>query len=182
MSDFLERVFRALNQSKVPYIVTGAEAVAIYGRLRTTRDCDVIARDASRELIEALRGNGFAVQELFIGHNSILDTKSNKYIDLTINPNIDFERYRTVQFKDTNVRFTTPEDLILKKLEFSGGNISSADVDDIISIMLKQRKNLDTDYLARESRRRGTHVLLEEIVRRIEKHQRKDEESTEKGS
>ncbi len=44
MSDFLERVFRALNQSKVPYFVTRAEAVAVYGRLRTTMLQDIIKR------------------------------------------------------------------------------------------------------------------------------------------
>jgi hypothetical protein len=69
MSDFLERTFKALNQSGVPYIVTGAEAVAIYGRLRTTKDCDVIAKDVTDGLTEALRRNGFSVQELVTGHN-----------------------------------------------------------------------------------------------------------------
>ena len=169
MSDFLERVFRALNQSKVPYLVTGAEAVAVYGRLRTTRDCDVIAKNASSSLIEALRSNGFSVQELVKGHNSVLDTKSNKYIDLMIDPDKDFERYRTVEFKNIQVRFTTPEDLILKKLEFSGGDMSSMDVDDVVSIMLRQRNSLDLDYLVSESRKRDTYGLLQDIIKRIEK-------------
>lgn len=169
MSDFLERVFRALNQSKVLYFVTGAEAVAVYGRLRTTRDCDVIAKDASSSLIEALRNNGFSVQELVKGHNSVLDTKSNKYIDLVIDPDKDFEKCRVVEFKNIKVRFTTPEDLILKKFEFSGGDSSSMDIDDVVSIMLRQRNNLDLDYLVRESRKRGTYGLLQDIIKRIEK-------------
>jgi hypothetical protein len=84
MSDFLERLFRAMNQSKVPYIVTGAEAVAVYGRVRT-RDCDVIAKDASNSLIEALRNNGFSVQELVRGHNSIMDTRVTSTNVATIN-------------------------------------------------------------------------------------------------
>ncbi len=169
MSDFLERVFRALNQSKVPYFVTGAEAVAVYGRLRTTRDCDVIAKDASSSLMEALKSNGFSVQELVKGHNSVLDTKSNKYIDLVIDSDKDFERYKVVEFKNIKVRFTTPEDLILKKFEFSGGDSSSMDIDDVVSIMLRQRNNLDLDYLVRESRKRGTYGLLQDIIKRIEK-------------
>ncbi len=169
MSDFLERVFRALNQSNVPYFVTGAEAVAVYGRLRTTRDCDVIAKDASSSLMEALKSNGFSVQELVKGYNSVLDTKSNKYIDLLIDPDKDFERYRVVEFKNIKVRFTTPEDLILKKFEFSGGDSSSMDIDDVVSIMLRQRTNLDLDYLVRESRKRGTYGLLQDIITRIEK-------------
>lgn len=169
MSDFLERVFKALNQSKVPYLVTGAEAVAVYGRLRTTRDCDVIAKDASSSLIKALKNNGFSVKELVQGHNSVFDTKSTKYIDLLIDPNKDFARYKIIEFKNIRARFTTPEDLILKKLEFSGDDLLSIDVDDIVSIMLRQRKNLDLDYLVRESRRQGTHRLLQDIIKRIEK-------------
>ena len=169
MSDFLERVFKALNQSKVPYLVTGAEAVAIYGRLRTTRDCDVIAKDASNDLIEALKSNGFSVEELVKGDSSVFDTKSTKYIDLMIDPDKDFGRYRIIEFKNIRVRFATPEDLILKKLEFSGGDLSSTDVDDVVSIMLRQRKNLDLDYLVRESRKRGTYGLLQDIIKRIEK-------------
>jgi hypothetical protein len=168
MHDFLERVFRALNESKVPYIVTGAEAVAVYGRVRTTRDCDVIAKEAGKSLVDALKDNGFSVHELVRGHNSILDTRSNKYIDLTINPDIDFERYKFVQFKNIKARFTTPEDLILKKLEFSAGDLSSTDVEDIISIMLRQRKSLDTDYLIREASRKDTYTLLKKIIERIE--------------
>ena len=44
-----------------------------------------------------------------------MDTKSNKYIDLTIDPDKDFGKYRIVEFKEIKVRFTTPEELILKK-------------------------------------------------------------------
>ncbi len=169
MSDFLERLFRAMNQSKVPYIVTGAEAVAVYGRVRTTRDCDVIAKDASTSLIEALRNNGFSIQELVRGHNSIMDTRSNKYIDLTIDPDKDYGKYKIVEFKELKVRFTTPEELILKKLEFSGGDLSSMDVDDVVSIMLRQRDKLDLDYLLSESEKRGTDKTLQDIITRTEK-------------
>jgi hypothetical protein len=173
MSDFLERVFRAMNQSKVPYLVTGAEAVAIYGRLRTTSDCDVIAKEASSVLIEALRNNGFSIQELVMGHNSVLDTKSNKYIDLKIDPAKDFGRYRLVEFKNLQVRFCTAEDLILKKLEFSGGDVSSVDIDDVVSIMLRQRNRLDLDYLTNESKKRGTYRLLQDVVKQVEKESEK---------
>ena len=169
MSDFLERVFRALNQSKVPYLVTGAEAVAVYGRLRTTRDCDVIAKEASDSLVSSLRNNGFSVEKLVRGHNSVLDTKSSKYIDLVISPEKDFTKYKLVKFKNIRVRFTTPEDLILKKLEFSSES-SGTDIDDIVSIMLKQRKNLDLDYLIRESRKRSTYQLLQDVIKRMEEH------------
>jgi hypothetical protein len=61
-----------------------------------------------------------------------------------------------------------PEDLILKKLEFSAGDLSSTDVEDIISIMLRQRKSLDTDYLIREASRKDTYALLKKIIERIE--------------
>jgi len=173
MSDFLERLFRAMNQSNVPYLVTGAEAVAVYGKVRTTRDCDVIAKDASKSLVDALKNNGFSVQELVKGHNSVMDTKSNKYIDLTIDPDKDFTKYRTVEFKEFKVRFTTPEELILKKLEFSGGDLSSLDVDDVVSIMLRQRNKLDIDYLLGESKKRGTYKLLQDIIRRVERQSEK---------
>jgi predicted nucleotidyltransferase len=169
MSDFLDRVFRALNASGVPYIVTGAEAVAVYGRLRTTRDCDVIAKEASSSLIEALKNHGFSAEKLVRGHNSIFDTKSNRYIDLLIDPDEDFNRYRNVEFKAIQVRFRTPEDLILKKLEFSRGEASGTDVDDIVSIMIKQRNRIDIDYLTKESRKVGTYELLQDIVKRIER-------------
>lgn len=168
MPDFLERVFKALNQSKVPYFVTGAEAVSVYGRLRTTRDCDVIAKDASVSLVESLRKNGFSVRKLVKGHNSILDTKSSNYIDLVIDPDRNFERCRIVKFKNIRVRFTTPEDLILKKLEFSGDERSGTDIDDVISVMFKQRKKLDHAYLVSEAKKRGTYELLQDIIRKME--------------
>lgn len=173
MSDFLERLFKAMNQSKVPYLVTGAEAVAVYGKVRTTRDCDVIAKDASKSLVEALKNNGFSVHELVRGHNSVMDTKSSKYIDLAIDPDKDFTKYRIIEFKEFRVRFTTPEELILKKLEFSGGDLSSVDVDDVVSIMLRQRNKLDLDYLMNESQKRGTYKILQDIIMRVEKQSEK---------
>ncbi len=173
MSDFLERLFKAMNQSKVPYIITGAEAVAVYGKVRTTRDCDVIAKDASKSLVDALKNNGFSAQQLVRGHNSVMDTKSNKYVDLKIDPDKDFTKYRIIEFKRFRVRFATPEELILKKLEFSGGDLSSMDVEDVVSIMLRQRNKLDVDYLLGESQKRGTYKLLQDIMRRVEKQSEK---------
>lgn len=167
MPDFLERVFRALNESGVPYIVTGAEAVALYGRARTTRDCDVIAKEPDDRLFKTLRNNGFSVEKLVRGHNSIFDTKSKRYIDLLIDPNERFDRYNVVEFRNIRVRFRTPEDLILKKLEFSGGEVSSTDIDDVISIMIRQRNKLYMDYLVSESKKAGTYELLQDVIKRI---------------
>ena len=58
----LERVFEALNEAKVRYLVVGGMAVVLHGHLRTTQDLDLVIQlspENVRAALDALAALGF---------------------------------------------------------------------------------------------------------------------------
>jgi hypothetical protein len=71
IADYLHTIVTALPPSS-PYCLVGALAVNAWGRLRATKDIDLLVladAPARRELIEALLAHEFRIDETWLEHN-----------------------------------------------------------------------------------------------------------------
>lgn len=144
----LRRALEALRATGVPYFLTGAQAVAIYGEPRTTRDVDIVVAGATeprlRQLALTLRKAGFRLAgELVEGHNTALDIQTPYRLAIKIKR--DVEETVEVEALGGRMRLTTPEALLVLKLEYG----SEQDIRDARSILARTAGKLDLPRLRR---------------------------------
>ena len=148
----LAAIFRDAN---IPYMIIGGLANAIWGNPRATLDIDVtiwVLDDQIRKTISMLEKRyTFMVEEPidFIAKTRVLPVKDkeNLRIDIIFGA-LPFEwhaieRSIDVKIGDGSIKFCTAEDLILLKILSE----RSKDMDDVRSILLFQKNNLDYSYL-----------------------------------
>ena len=164
---------RRLEQLGIPYMVIGGLANAVWGQPRATLDIDVtIAADTSEaSRIAAGLEPWFEVLvsnlESFVGETRVLplESRSKVRVDLIFGL-LPFEREAVARAKPvpvarTEIRFCTPEDLILLKI------ISKRDRDraDVRGIVSRRLSELDLDYLEPRIEELSELLSRPEIVR-----------------
>ena len=176
--DFLFRVIDALEQSKIPYAITGSWASTTYGMPRTTHDLDVVVSLAVENvsaLVAAFPPPIYADAE-WIQEAVVLGQFFN-IIDPTLGLKIDFwllkddeysrqqfERRRQVEVLGRSVWMLTPEDVILAKLLWHKMSESDTQMRDIVGVWKAQRENLDLEYLQTWAARLGVADLLSKVM------------------
>ncbi len=163
--NILFRLARALKASRVPYLLTGADAVSYYGAPRRSDDKDlVITASTSAELhrVEAhLREEGFDVRKLEPGHNTLFD--GGFRLDIKVKQELEDSR-RIKLGPGLWLNLTTPENLILAKLEFwDGKSFESNDAQDVLKILIRQGRRLDLRRIRSEAMKRRTYTKLAKI-------------------
>ncbi len=155
--EFLINTIKALNESKIRYVVVGGVAASIFGRPRTTMDIDVIIendKDGITKIQRVLKKNGFE-----FGENEIqiaIEEKSHCSIYFRDYPyRIDLQGVysaldrRSMENQIVEIVFEEkmsvekPEDLIIAKLVYG----SSQDLEDAQAIILRQGEKLDLEYI-----------------------------------
>lgn len=161
-SSLLARLTRALEKSNVPYLLTGADAVTYYGAPRRSDDKDlVVMTDSPKDLqrvVNELRKERFDIKRLEAGHNTIFD--SGFRLDFKVKAETE-ETKRVKIGRDLWLNLTTPENLVLMKLEFwDGTSLDSNDAQDLMKILARQRKTLNINYVRAEALKRRTYTKL----------------------
>ena len=151
----LVSLVRLLEQHQIDYMIIGGIANAVWGEPRATLDIDVtISADTADALrIATLLESDFRVLASdpapFVEETRVLplESRSGVRVDLIFGL-LPFEREAvarasSVEVAGRDVRFCTPEDLILLKI------ISRRDQDlaDVRGIVQKRLSRLDLDYL-----------------------------------
>lgn len=160
--EVLRRVSAKLQQSEVPYMVTGSIAASYYGRPRATEDLDiVIAADADavkrlmslfpeeeyyaplQDALQALRQHSMF---------NVLDMQSSWKIDFIFRKPAPFhreafERRRAVTFEGVATFMISLEDLIVAKLEWARMGESERQITDVGVIAQKRARELDRGYV-----------------------------------
>jgi len=154
--------------------VTGAEAVSYYGTPRRSDDIDLVVMTSSpedlRRVVDALRREGFDARKLEPGHNTIYD--SGFRIDIKVKREVE-DRRRIRLARRIWLNLTTPENLILAKLEFwDGKTFESNDAQDVMKILARQRRKLNLHMIRSEALRRRTYAKLVKIERYLSKTRR----------
>ncbi|HEX5009627.1 MAG TPA: nucleotidyl transferase AbiEii/AbiGii toxin family protein [Planctomycetota bacterium] len=147
LSEILGRVARSLAAARLPYMVIGGQAVLVHGEPRLTRDIDITLGVSVDRLDDVLRAAAAAGLEPlvdpgpFASETLVLpcaDRNSGVRVDLVFSESgyerEAIQRARTVRIAATDVRFVTPEDLIVHKLLAA----RPRDLEDVRSILARQ--------------------------------------------
>jgi hypothetical protein len=180
---FFARVIGALERSGTPYMVTGSFASSAHGRIRATQDLDiVIAPDAEqlRALIDQFPGDRYYADESdaldAFEHRSlfnIIDFATPWKADLIMRKSrefsrVEFDRRVPYVIGGTGVYVTTPEDIVIAKLEWAKLGESERQLEDAAGVIATQGPNLDVTYVERWVRELG----LEQQWEKAKEHAR----------
>jgi len=162
----LSRVVHLLEESAIPYMVTGSMASSHHGRPRTTHDIDLVIDPdphALARLVGGLAGAGFYVDEETARQAlrrrrqfNAIEMRSAAKIDLIIRKDRPFSReelsrrrHATVA-EGVRVALASPEDTILAKLEWAQkGGGSEKQLADVAGVLEVCGQSLDRDYIER---------------------------------
>lgn len=166
------------EELKIPYYITGGVAAISYGEPRTTQDLDLVIAisplDIER-LTNALTKAGFyvpGIDDMKSGRMKTLqitEIESISRADLVIAgtdefEQLKFERRRVVEFEDTALYFSSPEDVILNKLLWRQRSGSEKQWRDVLGVLKVQAENLDFEYLTQWAERLNIVDVLNQVM------------------
>jgi hypothetical protein len=176
----LHHAARFFNDLEIPYFVTGSMASFLYGEPRLTQDIDIVA-DIQESHIPALL-RSFPATEFYIDEFSIrrailarsqfniIHPSSGNKIDVIIPQEGPFdlgrfERRRSVRTPDgLTIQYSSPEDIIISKLEFYREGRSDKHLRDIAGIIKISGEELDLGYIASVTQGKGLRRIWEELL------------------
>lgn len=162
-SELLARVACTFEGLSIPYIVTGSMATIAYGEPRFTNDIDVVVR-LRNEQIDRLC-EAFPADQFYLSHEAVIEALKRKgqfnilhpgsglKIDVMVADEGEFNdsRFRRARIlrtaPDTDVVFASPEDVIIKKLQFYREGRSEKHLRDIAGVLGVVGDELDHDYI-----------------------------------
>jgi hypothetical protein len=162
--DLLRRLTETLEQLKVPYAVTGSMASSAYGDPRLTNDIDVVADLQSRHVAgfcAAFPEPDFYCPPSFVSDAvnrrfqfNVLHPESGYKIDVMVAGQSEFDQLRLRRAVRVHSGpnlvplFASPEDVILKKLEYFKEGGSEKHIRDILGVLKTQGERIDRTYIA----------------------------------
>ncbi len=161
-AEVLRSIVPKLEQSEIPYMITGSIAAAYYGQGRATYDLDIVISatvDKLNKLIVLLpKEQYYAVLQDALDaqrHHSmfnVLDTTSGWKIDFILKKPAPFheeafQRRLAVSFDGVPTFVISAEDLILSKLEWAKMGESERQVSDAATVLEKRHDKLDRAYV-----------------------------------
>ncbi|OGP79117.1 MAG: hypothetical protein A2V86_13650 [Deltaproteobacteria bacterium RBG_16_49_23] len=178
-SELVRLVIRALEATGIPYMITGSQASAYYGEPRFTRDIDIVA-DINPAQVETFI-TYFPSIEFYCdkemieaeikrrGQFNILHSTSGLKIDIILLKTTPFSktefarRNRGALFPDQDTYFASPEDVIIKKMEFYKEGGSEKHLRDITGILEVSGEEIDRAYIDHWAGRLGLNEIWEAI-------------------
>ena len=162
--ELLRLVAATLDGLGIVHFVTGSTATITYGEPRFTNDIDIAVRldvTESEALCEAFPSPDFTVStesaaRAVRDHSSfnLIHPASGLKVDFMVTDDSPFNvsRFERATRLDIgagpSVCFATPEDVILKKLEYYREGGSEKHMRDIAGVLRVSAANIDVDYIA----------------------------------
>ena len=162
LQELLKLVADFFESESIPYGIVGSVATIKYGEPRLTLDIDVvadiplgkIARLCERFSMPEYYISEVAVREAVLQKSqfNIISIDTGLKVDVMVPDNSAFGRTqltRTRMFTDwgSTIQFASPEDVIIKKLEYYKLGESDKHVRDILSVLRCQREKIDREYI-----------------------------------
>lgn len=180
--ELLHHVVSVLERLGLRYFVTGSMATIFFGEPRFTNDIDIVVDlPAGRipELCAAFPAPDFYLSEETAhravsrrGQFNIIHPSSGLKVDIMVPADSPFNRSRFTRMRrvkpapDFDAAFSSPEDVILKKMESYREGGSEKHLRDIAGVLKISGERLDRAYIAEWADRMGTAEIWQEILRR----------------
>jgi hypothetical protein len=179
------RLAAELEGLGIDYMIGGSIASSVHGRPRTTDDIDVVARIAGHQvssLVAALEEDFYVDAEMI--RDAIRRRASFNLIHLQTMLKVDvfvftgeelaneeMRRRLQVPLRDAKVWFSSPEDIILEKLEWyrKGEGVSERQWRDVLGVLAVQGIRLDLEYVRRWADRLALRDLLDRALAEVPK-------------
>jgi hypothetical protein len=176
--EILLQTAERLSRLGIPYMVTGAFAVSYYGKPRSTHDIDVIVEidmSGMEHIHEAFHGDFYASKEAMeeaIRHRSMFNLIHNETltkIDFWMLEDTAFDRERfsrriEKELRGVPVYFSSPEDMIIVKLDWFKQTEIHKHYEDALGIVLVQQDSLDIEYVRQWCAKRSSGELLDRLI------------------
>ncbi len=182
-SELMGLIVKALESSEIPYMITGSQASAFYGEPRFTMDIDIVAELKEEQVDDFVRffpGNEFYCDKDMIkaeikrrGQFNIIHSTSGLKIDIILTKATSFSetefsrRKRGLLFPKQEAYFTSPEDVIIKKMDFYREGGSEKHLRDITGILKISGDIIDIDYITKWADNLSLRDIWDAILRRI---------------
>lgn len=162
-SELLNRLSHTLKELHIPYLVTGSMATIAYGEPRFTNDIDVVIRMVGAQVDPFCAA--FPFDEFYVspdavrdavwrnGQFNILHPSTGLKIDVMVADSSDFNDSRFSRARRLHVAqnhavaFASPEDVIIKKLEFFQEGGSEKHLSDIRGVLAVMGDEIDHSYI-----------------------------------
>lgn len=185
IDELLRRVVGVLERLDLPYLVTGSMATVLYGEPRFTNDVDIVVdlpADRSQEFCAAFPGDELDLDSESVrraversGQFNIIHPRSGLKVDVIIPERSPFDESRFARGRrerpagDYEATFASPEDAILKKLEYFREGGSDKHLRDIVGVLEVSGEEIDRVYIREWAERLGLTEIWEAVLRRLRK-------------
>lgn len=158
--EFVKLIAARLETARIPYMMTGSMAMAIYSVPRMTRDIDLVIEiepEKTNEIVKLFNSDCYVDSESVrqaVRNRSMFNIIHNDWIvkaDFIIKKNesyhkTEFLRKRQIEIEKQNIWVAAPEDLIISKLIWSRDSESETQLRDVRQL-IGFVKELDWEYL-----------------------------------
>ena len=182
-SELMRLIVQALESLEISYMITGSHASAFYGEPRFTKDIDIVA-DLKEERVDAFvkffPADKFYCDKDMIraeikrrGQFNIIHSTSGLKIDIILTKETPFSktefsrRKRETLFTDKEANFATPEDVIIKKMDFYRQGGSEKHLRDITGILKISSDIIDINYITQWAGRLGLRDIWDAVLKRV---------------
>jgi hypothetical protein len=182
--DLLKYLVCVLDDLGLKYFVTGSTATIFYGEPRFTNDIDVVVDLSDLQVADFCRR--FPDSEFYLSESAareavrrktqfnIIHPSSGLKVDCIVPEASPFNRSRFERSKvvrpaeDFEARFTSPEDAIIKKLDFYRQGSSEKHLRDIAGILKISRDQLDLAYITGWTQQMGLGELWSAVRKQLD--------------
>ena len=164
LEDLLSRLSPILEQSQVPYMLTGSVAGSAHGKPRSTLDLDIVIAPSRTQLLALMREfpsdryyadeqqalNAFANRSQF----NVIDFATSWKVDFIIAEDSEYgrtaiSRRKLMDVAGSAMYVASAEDVVIAKLRWAKLGDSDRQLQDAAAIVSTQGSNLDIPYLER---------------------------------
>jgi hypothetical protein len=183
-SDLLRKIAVTFDKLVVRYAVVGSTASTLYGEPRLTNDIDVLA-ELQPQHVDAFCAE-FSQAEYYLSRPAVESAVKKRFqfniihpssgikIDCFVAGGDEFDESqlrRSLSIsRDTgaySIRFATPEDVILKKMEYFQLGESEKHLRDIAGILRVAGERVDRTYIDEWAERKGLTEIWDAILARL---------------
>ncbi len=171
-------VIDVLDRLKIPYMIGGSVAAIAYGEPRLTLDMDVVIdlnRQQAKNFADSFGSEYYVSPESIeeairtAGHFNIIQSEVGVKVDFYV---LDRDEFSRVEFgrrrkeafdEERTAFFASPEDTIIKKLEWFKMGESAKHLEDIKGILRVSEKKLDLRYIDQWTVRVGVSDIWQKL-------------------